>query len=72
MGSSLDLVDCLDFNIGLEFQDEIRRHFHALEHHPFPTPDGSFFLLATFRCFLFRLMEESVALALQLCLGGRA
>ena len=31
-----------------------------------------FLLLATFRRFLFRLTEESVALALQSCLGGRA
>ena len=38
----------------------------------FPTPDGSIFLLVTFRRFLFRLTEESVALALQSCLGGRA
>jgi hypothetical protein len=72
MGSSSDLVDRLDFNIGLEFLDEILGRFHAPVHHPFPTPDGSFFLLATFRRLLFRLMEESVALALQSCLGGRA
>jgi hypothetical protein len=72
MGSSSDLVDRLDFNIGLEFQDEIRHRFHAPVHHPFPTLDGSFFLLATFRCFLFRLMEDSVALDLQSCLGGHA
>jgi hypothetical protein len=72
MGSSSDLVDRLDFNIGLEFQDEILHCFHAPVHHPFPSPDGSFFLLATFRRFLFRLTEESVALAVQSCLGGRA
>ena len=72
MGSSSDLVSRLDFDIGLGFQEEIRHRFHAPVHHPFPTPDGSFFLLATFGHFLFRLTEESVALALQSCLGGRA
>jgi hypothetical protein len=71
MGTSSDLVDRLNFNIGLEFQDEIHHRFHAPVHHPFPTPDGSFFLLTTFWWFLFRLTEESVALALQSCLGGR-
>ena len=71
MGSSSDLVSRLDFDIGLGFQEEIRHRFHAPLHHPFPTPDGSF-LLATFGHFLFRLTEESVALALQSCLGGRA
>jgi hypothetical protein len=45
MGSSSDLVDHLDFNIGLECQDEIHHCFHAPVHHCFPTPDGSFFLL---------------------------
>jgi hypothetical protein len=37
-----------------------------------PRPLDRFFLLATFRRFLFRLTEESVALALQSCLGGCA
>jgi hypothetical protein len=39
-------------------------------HHPSPTPDGSFFLLAVFRRYLFRLTEDSVAMALHCCLGG--
>jgi hypothetical protein len=46
--------------------------FHALVHHPFPAPDGSFFLLATYRPFLIHLTEESFALPLQSCLGGNA
>jgi hypothetical protein len=54
------------------FQDDIRCRFHAPVHHPFPTPNGSFLLFATFQCFLFRLAEEYVALVLQSCLGGRA
>lgn len=72
MGSSSDLVNRLDFNRGLEFQEDVCRCFKSPVHHPFPTPDGSFFLLVTFRRFLFRLMEDSVGLALQSCLGGRA
>jgi hypothetical protein len=72
MGSSSDLVDRLDFNVGLDFQEEIRQRLRSPVHHPLPTPDGSFFLLATFRRFLFRLTEDSVSLALQSYLGGRA
>jgi len=72
MGSSSELLKRLDFDRGLEFQDEIRRRLRAPVHFPFPSPDGSFLLLVTFRRFLFRLTEESVALALQSCLGGRA
>jgi hypothetical protein len=72
MGSSSHLVDRLDFNIGLSFQEDIQQHLHAPVHHPFPSPDGSFLLLAMFRRFLFSLTEESVSLALQSCLGGRA
>lgn len=71
MGSSSDLVDNLDFDYGLEFQDEVCRVFRSPVHHPFPSPEGSFFLLVTFRRFLFRLKEESVSLAMQ-SLGGRA
>lgn len=72
MGSSSDLVSCLDFDRSLEFQDEVCCLFKSPVHHSHPTPDGSFFLLVTFRRFLFRLMEDSVSLALQSCLGGRA
>lgn len=72
MGSPSGLVDRLDFDNGLEFQDEVRQLYRSPVHHPYPCPDGSFFLLVTFRRFLFRLMEDSVALALHSCLGGRA
>jgi hypothetical protein len=50
-------MDRLDFDLRLKFQDEVRRRFKSPVHHPFPTPDGSFFMLVTFRCFLFRLTE---------------
>jgi len=72
MGSSSDLAPHLDFNLGLEFQDEVRRCYKSPVHHPYPTPNGSFFLLVTFRRFLFRLTEDTVPLALQSCLGGKA
>jgi hypothetical protein len=72
MGSSSDLVDRLDFNIVLGFQEKIRQRFRTPVHHPSPSADGSFLLLVTFRRFLFCLTEDSVSLALQSCLGGRA
>jgi len=62
----------MDFPIGKEFEIDIRRRFGSLVHHESPSSRGSFFLLATFRRFLFRLTEESVALVLQSCLGGHA
>lgn len=60
------------FDLGLEFQENIRQRFKSPVHHPSPSPEGSFFLLATFRRFLFRLTEDWVGIALQSCLGGRA
>jgi hypothetical protein len=72
MGSISELKDRLDFGKGLAIQDEICKLFKSPVHHPYSSPDGSFFLLVTFRRFLFRLTEESVALALESCLGGRA
>lgn len=70
MWSSSDLASRLDFNVGLEFQDEVRRLFKSLVHHPSPNTDGLFFL--KFWRFLFHLTEDSVSVALQSCLGGRA
>ena len=67
-----ELADQLDFSPGLSFQDEVCRRFGRSVHHPSSSPDGSFFLLATSRRFTFRLTEDSVALALQSCLGGAA
>src|SRR5438105_4586235 len=70
MGSLPDLVEKFDFSHGLKFQKEISQLFGSTIHHPSSSPVGSFFLLVTFRRFTFRLNEESVALALQSCLGG--
>lgn len=70
MGSSSAVAGRLDFSIGKEFELRVRRRLGAQVHHPFPSPSGSFFMLATFRRSLSRLSEESVGLVLQSCLGG--
>ena len=67
-----DLAEHLDFSPGLSFQKEVCQHFGKSVHHPSSSPDGSSFLLATFRRYTFQLSEDSVALALQSCLGGTA
>jgi hypothetical protein len=67
-----DLATKLDFGPGQSFQDDIRRTLGKLVHHPSSSPSGSFFLLATFWHYTFRLTEEYVALVLQACLGGSA
>lgn len=72
MGSSSDLVGRMDFNPGKDFQDEAYHRFGSIVHFNSSSPSGSFFLLATFRRFLFRLTEEYAALALQSWLGGSA
>ncbi|TVU06152.1 hypothetical protein EJB05_49350, partial [Eragrostis curvula] len=72
MGSSSDLTANWDFSHGRRFEQEVLQRFQSAVHHPSSSPDGSFFLLATFRRFTFRLTEDSVSLALQSCLGGSA
>ena len=64
-----ELVREWDFSLGKRFEAEVVHKFSSL-HHPSSSPDGSFFLLVVFRRFLFRLTEDSVALALHCCLGG--
>jgi len=64
------LVRNWDFSPGKRFGTEVLQRFSTSVHHPSPTPDGSFFLLAVFRRYLFRLTEDSVAMALHCCLGG--
>lgn len=53
-----------------KFRKDVLQLFGSSVHHVEATPSGSFFLLATFRHFTFRLSEESVAFALSSCLGG--
>jgi len=60
----------LDFSHGKKFQKEILQLFGSSVHHTLATPSGSFFLLAAFRHFTFRLDESSAAFALASCLGG--
>jgi hypothetical protein len=66
----VELVREWDFSPGKRFEAEVLHKFSSLVHHPSSSPDGSFFLLVVFRRFLFRLTEDSVALALHCCLGG--
>ena len=72
MEENLDLCSKLDFSHGRSFQEEVRSQLHKSVHHPSSSPDGSFLLLVTFRHYTMRLMEDSVALMLQSCLGGSA
>ncbi|TVU08508.1 hypothetical protein EJB05_41913, partial [Eragrostis curvula] len=72
MGSSSGLADSWDFSHGKKFQRDVLERFRSAVHHPSSSPNGSFFLLATFRRSTFRLTEDSVGLALQSCLGGSA
>ncbi|KAG2577560.1 hypothetical protein PVAP13_6NG210600 [Panicum virgatum] len=72
MAGHQDLLGELDPSHGVQFQREICNRFGRSVHHASSSPDGSFFLLATFRHFTFRLTEFSVARALQSCLGGSA
>ena len=67
-----DLVTLLDFDHGLAFQRDVADRFGSSVHQPSFSVDGSFFFLAPFRRFMFRLTEESVGFALQSCLGGSA
>ncbi|TVU48832.1 hypothetical protein EJB05_00111, partial [Eragrostis curvula] len=59
-----------DFARGRVFQAEVLRRFRSSVHHPSSSIDSSFFMLAVFRRFTFRLTEESVSLALHSVLGG--
>jgi hypothetical protein len=65
------LMKKLDFDIGKAFEHEVHRKTGRLVHSHSSFEKG-FYLLATFRRYLFQLNEESVALALQSCLGGLA
>lgn len=69
MACNVDLLQSLDFDVGERFESSlftsIGRRVH--EH---PSGHRCFFLLATFRRYLFRLTEDSVALALHSCLDG--
>jgi hypothetical protein len=61
----------LDFEIGMDFEKNILRSTGRCIHDSVCN-DSGFHLLATFRRYLFQLNEDSVAIALQSCLGGLA
>jgi hypothetical protein len=63
MDLSDHLSNILDFSHGEKFQKEVLHLFSTSVHHPSSSFDGSFFLLATFRRFIFCLLENSVSLA---------
>jgi hypothetical protein len=61
--------DLLDFDVRIRFENELYSST-GLRIHGRSRRENSFFLLATFRRYLFQLTEDSVALALHSCLGG--
>jgi hypothetical protein len=61
--------DLLDFDVGKRFENDLYS-LTGLRIHGRSRQENSFFLLATFRRYLFQLTEDSVALALHSCLGG--
>jgi hypothetical protein len=61
----------LDFEIGKHFEKNLQRSTGRCIHDAVGN-DSGFHLLATFQRYLFQLNEESVAIALQSCLGGLA
>jgi hypothetical protein len=65
------LLNKLDFDIGKAFEHDVHCKTGRLIHSHSRFEKG-FYLLATFRRYLFQLNEESVALALQSFLGGLA
>jgi hypothetical protein len=65
------LLNKLDFGIGKAFEHDVHCKTGRLVH-SYSCFGKGFYLLATFRRYLFQLNEESVALALQSCLGALA
>ena len=66
------LVSLLDFSHGFLFEDEMLESFGRRIHERHSRFEEGFIMLATFKRYLFQLNEDSVALALQSCLGGNA
>jgi hypothetical protein len=58
-----------DFSPGLALAEQVRSRFGSSVHFS-PSSSKEFFLVASFSYASFPLSEESVALALQCCLGG--
>jgi hypothetical protein len=64
------IASLLDFEHGVQFETSLVKALGRRVHEHHRLGRGQFLLLATFRRYLFQLNEESVALALQSCLGG--
>lgn len=69
MGSLSALAAGMDFTSEKDFEHSILRHLGKKVHYSPRISSTPFFLFATFRRHLFRLMEESAALTLHSCLG---
>lgn len=65
-----EVVSLLDFDHGARFEAGLARSQDRGIHDHHNLNKNQFHLLATFRRHLFQLNEDSVALALQSCLGG--
>ena len=61
-----------DFSLGLEIESHVRDKFRSTVHFSLTHPGSSkeFYLVVSFSSASFPLTEESVALALQSCIGG--
>lgn len=59
-----------DSTRGKEFAAKVASRIGTQVHYPKSSPDGSFFLLAVFRRYTFRLNEDTVSHALSSVLGG--
>ena len=67
---SAHLLHLLDFEHGLRFEEELLESVGRRVHERDTSANNGFIMLVTFRRYLFQLNEESVALALQSCMGG--
>lgn len=61
-----------DFSPGLAIESQVSAKFGSMVHFSLDNPGSSkeFFLVVSFSSTSFKLTEESVALALQSCIGG--
>lgn len=59
-----------DYSHGKQFETRIAKRLGTQVHFPKLKPEGSFFMLAVFRRYTFRLEENSVSKALFFVLGG--
>jgi hypothetical protein len=66
------VASLLDFEFEERFEDDLFRTTGRWIHDRCCDGRNGFFLLTTFRRYLFQLNEDSAALALQSCLGGQA